>query len=542
MADGDFMKRTLLRHLLTLGMFGFGVFTLAQQGALEPTDPQLDSGEHYDVHAFDGTADSTLTISLTSDAFDVYLFVLNPDNTPLIQIDDSEGHGLNVQTSVTLPSTGQYTVVVTSALPDETGAYTLSMQDAGTTPPAPVATQAEGFSGTFSDGNLTVTLQGADAAYSGQFSLGAQTYPATARANGSTLTGSFQSGGSSFDFSAVLAGDSLTLQSGGMTYTLTRQASNPLAGGTVAPPAAPAPAPTPSPVQPVARIQPRPGYITGTVFDTQGRPLPGAGVLITGTTFEQGQRTSFEATTDENGTYAVRVPDGRYEAKAWTDVTFNGAFFSRLLHPLSGTPSTQVDSTVGGNLDFQWRLTGLTAYSTPPGSSDTDFYGASIDLSYCGLPANAYCSADYNSFPTTPIAPEGSTVRLTLTPTGPLIDGTQGQVLTFDIPVGPQLPDYPYGTAANRLPDYPDGGGGRTVLGTIWQYHSKEFNDIPLGTYSLTATAVLPNGSTQAMKLGLDYNDVNHASLPITFSPWEDYHARSYIGGGITQLTVHIRD
>ncbi len=499
------MRRTLLRLFLTLSALVLAVPALAQRGALEPSDPTLETGEHYDVHTFEGSAGSTLTVDLTSDEFDVFLIVLNPDNSVLTQVDDSDGHGLNVRTSVTLPTTGAYPVIVTSAYAGETGRYVLTVtSDGAPDVDAPAAQQAPDFSGAFTDGQLTVTLEGTGASYTGRITLDGQDYPATARADGSTVTGTFQSGGSSFDFTATLAGDTLTLQSGGVTYALTRQgtappANNPLANNPLGAPrtpptnAAPAPAAPPVNASPlVPRVQPRPGHITGTVFDTQGQPLAGAGVLITGTTFGQGQRTSFETTTDANGTYSVRVPDGRYEASAWVNVTFDGSFFSRLLHPLSGDPRTAVDSTVGGNLDFQWRLSGLTAYATPPGRDPTDFYGASIDLSYCGLPASAYCSAAYDDFPAT-VPPAGSTVRLTLTPTGPRIDGSPGQELNFEIPVSAQLPDYPSGA-----------GGGRLVLGTDWEYHSADINDIPLGTYLLTATATLPDGAVHPMKVGLD--------------------------------------
>jgi hypothetical protein len=151
------------------------------------------------------------------------------------------------------------------------------------------------------------------------------------------------------------------------------------------------------------RIDARPGHVTGTVHDPQGRPPAGAGVLIRGTTYAQGQQTSFETTTGADGTYALRVSDGRYEAKAWIDFTYDGTFYSRHLHPLSGNSSTQIDSAVGGNLDFQWRLTGLNAHSTPPGHVDTDFYGVSIELSYCGLPAGRIARVG-----TTAFLPDGS--------------------------------------------------------------------------------------------------------------------------------------
>jgi Carboxypeptidase regulatory-like domain len=273
-----------------------------------------------------------------------------------------------------------------------------------------------------------------------------------------------------------------------------------------------------------------PGFVRGTVYDTQGRPLAGAGVLISGTTFEQGQRTSFDAVTDANGVYSIRVPDGRYEAKAWIDREFDGHLFSRLLHPRSGNPNTQIDSTVGGTLDFEWRLAGLTAYSTPPGSDATDFYGASIDLSYCGLPAGAYCADKYTEIPAG-VAQGGARVVFTLTPQGNLIDGTAGMVVTFETVLRPVRDDYP-------LP----AGGGRLVLGTDWEYQSHDLNDIPLGIYTLTAEAIATDGTRHPFKLGLEEDDVEHASLELHFDPWEDYQARSYTGGGILQRTVHLRD
>lgn len=284
---------------------------------------------------------------------------------------------------------------------------------------------------------------------------------------------------------------------------------------------------TTTPTQPAA-TQSKPGYISGRVLDTQGRPLKGAKVYISGTTFAQGQKTNFETTTGADGTYSLRVPDGRYSGKATHTSVFGGVTFGYILFPLSGDPGTEVDSTEGGTLDFQWKLTGRTAYSAAGADSPSSFYGVSIDLSYCGLPARAYC--DYKYTELVKAVGEG-TVEFTLTPTGPLADGTTGKPVKVTYPLSPLRTDYPNGQ-----------GGGRLVLGQSWEYHGIDWNDIPLGSYTLTATIRTPDGKTVPLKLGLKDSDVEHASVPITWKPWDNFNPGSYIGGGVNQLKIYIRD
>jgi hypothetical protein len=90
--------------------------------------------------------------------------------------------------------------------------------------------------GTFSDGNLTLSLQGANGQYTGTLELSGQRYRLSASSEGATLVGQFESNGSMFDFSCSLQGDTVTLTSGGTAYALKRQgASNPLEPGSNAP-------------------------------------------------------------------------------------------------------------------------------------------------------------------------------------------------------------------------------------------------------------------------------------------------------------------
>ncbi|MEX2536149.1 MAG: carboxypeptidase-like regulatory domain-containing protein [Trueperaceae bacterium] len=463
----------MIRFLPLCFIFVLFAAAFAQQGVLQEGDLQLDSGEYADLHELEVTgAGVRLIVELASDEFDPYLIILDPEGTNLLEVDDSEGEGLQVKESLEIGTAGTYTAVVTSAFPGETGAYTLVLR----------VEQLNPLAAAVGDKNAASKAAdvGAEADERG-FDLPDLEAPTPGAMSDRTNTVSLQS-----------------------------------------------------------QIAPQAGYISGTTFDPQGRPLAGAGVLIYGTTYTQGQRTEFETVSGPNGTFSVRVPDGRYQAKAWIDREMAGRFFSRVLHPVSGNPGTEVDSLIGGNLDFQWRLSGLSANSTPPGTSASDFYGAAIDFSYCGLPATAYCTMDDDGVPTTPIAPGGSTVTVTLEPTGSLIDGSQGEEQTFRFLMMEQDLEYPY--EEGIVPGYPGGGGGRLKLDSNWQYHSESLFDIPLGSYRMTATVTLPDGRSQPLRLGLADDDVNYGSVPVSFVPWEGHDGRSYIGGGITELRVYVRD
>lgn len=99
---------------------------LAEQGQLGASDTILDSGEYVDVYTVWLAAGVPVWFELSSEAFDVYLVVLGPDDDIVLEVDDSAGHGLDVATSLVPPVSGEYLVAVTSAFAGETGAYTLT--------------------------------------------------------------------------------------------------------------------------------------------------------------------------------------------------------------------------------------------------------------------------------------------------------------------------------------------------------------------------------------------------------------------------------
>lgn len=89
---------------------------------------------------------------------------------------------------------------------------------------------APDFAGTFTNADMTVKLVSGVAGWTGTIKKGNNEFPISkATTNGSKISGKFTVGADAFDFDASLDGKTLTLTTGGATYTLTRAASaNPL--------------------------------------------------------------------------------------------------------------------------------------------------------------------------------------------------------------------------------------------------------------------------------------------------------------------------
>jgi hypothetical protein len=99
-------------------------------GSLGADDQALDSGEYVDAFLVAMTAGTPVQISVTSQAIDPYLLILDPDDELMLEVDDSSGAGLNVRETFTPAVTGEHLVVVTSAFAAEVGAYELRIEGA----------------------------------------------------------------------------------------------------------------------------------------------------------------------------------------------------------------------------------------------------------------------------------------------------------------------------------------------------------------------------------------------------------------------------
>jgi hypothetical protein len=81
------------------------------QGRLETGDQTMQDQTFADVWTFQGTAGQAITIDVMSDEFDAYAQLLDAAGNRLAEDDDSGGN-LNARISFTLPSTGQFQIVV----------------------------------------------------------------------------------------------------------------------------------------------------------------------------------------------------------------------------------------------------------------------------------------------------------------------------------------------------------------------------------------------------------------------------------------------
>lgn len=145
--------------------------------------------------------------------------------------------------------------------------------------------------------------------------------------------------------------------------------------------------------------RPEHGHATGRVVDTRGRPIAGARVYLDNTVFHA---SHMQATTGEDGSYRLKLYPGAWLATAKFRTDYNGRTYELELHPENG------DSFDDGGAvrDFTWKLEGRSPLS------EYRYYGGFILV----FTANGFYE-------------DMDAVELTLTPDGPLIDGSEGDTL-----------------------------------------------------------------------------------------------------------------
>jgi serine protease Do len=98
------------------------------QGQLEGTDPMLPDNSHVDVYELQATAGQTLTVTLTSEQFDTYLFLADAEGEILAENDDAEGMGLNSRVQHSVQADGPVYIITNSYDAGITGPYTVNVQ------------------------------------------------------------------------------------------------------------------------------------------------------------------------------------------------------------------------------------------------------------------------------------------------------------------------------------------------------------------------------------------------------------------------------
>ncbi|WPP51885.1 carboxypeptidase-like regulatory domain-containing protein [Catalinimonas niigatensis] len=160
------------------------------------------------------------------------------------------------------------------------------------------------------------------------------------------------------------------------------------------------------------------GYVQGIVKDTQGKPIEGAHIVIDNTLIYDSNLT---VATDEQGVYKIKLP-GHFTWMAYAQLQqpYHGETFVLDLNP----DNAQGFTSQGAIRNFEWKLNGKR-----PGGPSTGYYGGLITFdAYPGI-----------------WDVDNKAIEFILTPVGPLIDGTLGQVLKLSAADGYQLLDIPIG-------------------------------------------------------------------------------------------------
>jgi hypothetical protein len=166
------------------------------------------------------------------------------------------------------------------------------------------------------------------------------------------------------------------------------------------------------------------GLIKGRITDGKGNPIANAKVVIEHTVY---YATYVYAISDNNGYYKASVPNGSWQASVQIQKNYLNRQYTFDLHPDNAEPFA---GTNGAIRNFSWKLSG----SKPNGG----FYGSYVAV--YPEPGAEFFIED---------------VELTLTPDGPLADGSNGQPITKGLT---------------------DIGGGEDGI-----------SDVPVGRYTITA-------------------------------------------------------
>jgi len=167
------------------------------------------------------------------------------------------------------------------------------------------------------------------------------------------------------------------------------------------------------------------GYATGKAVDTQGNPIVGAYLYLQNTLFYD---SYINGTTSENGTYRLQLSPGAWKVHASFKKEYNGKTYTLRLH----TDNTNSFSEEGGVRNATWKLEGR---DPDPSYDNSVFYGGQVDISF------------YHTFP----FEVQDKVEVTFTPSGPLIDGSEGKTLTL------KPGDHYWSAITNRIEDIPIG-------------------------------------------------------------------------------------
>lgn len=202
------------------------------------------------------------------------------------------------------------------------------------------------------------------------------------------------------------------------------------------------------------------GTVKGKVVTSDGRPVAGAKIVISSVIWYNENNV---VTTSANGTYERKLagPDNdAWYAYASIEKEYNGKKYRMDLHPESTEdflPTKEITR------NFTWKLTGEQV------GRSTGIYGGLVTVG--SEPGEFY---DFTN------------VILTLTPQGPLIDGSKGSKLVIAVP------------ASQRL-------------------------EVPIGRYNVSAVYAVPGKNQKPMRVRLSNTGSYNSNAIVDFTPSTDY-------------------
>ena len=212
---------------------------------------------------------------------------------------------------------------------------------------------------------------------------------------------------------------------------------------------------------------PEPKVAKGKVTDSRGEPIAGAVVTVDNTLF---YNSNVQMKSGKDGTYRIPVPQqGTYRVTATLLREYHGKKYKFDLHP------DETDDFAGNDgaiRNFTWKLSG----EKPEGQ-----------LGHYGSHVVAYTVPGDFSMQMTDI-------ELTLTPDGPLIDGSKGEPITAKLKStgdGFAVPDVPVGRYKITARHAPEDAKPSPVQ--VRLRNTGKFAD------ALTATFENPNGTGLAI-------------------------------------------
>ncbi len=205
------------------------------------------------------------------------------------------------------------------------------------------------------------------------------------------------------------------------------------------------------------------GLLKGRVTDAQGKPLAGVKVYAGHTAY---YNTNVVAVTNADGYYKMDInnPGGTWTVHAEVERQYNGVGYTFYVYADNADP---VSGTAGAVRKLTWKLSGPI-----PGLSNGK-YGAKV----------AY-------YDNSPVYIRGEEIEFTLTPDGPLVDGSAGQVITG------------FATAQFSMEGTAVGSG---------------LDDVPLGRYRVSARYIPQNEGTPK-KLGIRLRDMGDYADEVTIN------------------------